>query len=413
MKVMQINCVYKYGSTGKIVYDLHTELIKNKIDSIVCYGRGKKICELNVHKVCTEWYSKLNNALSHITGIMYGGCILSTYRLIKIIKQEEPDIVHLQCINGYFVNIYKLVEWLKINNIATVLTLHAEFMFTGGCGYAIDCNQWKDNNGCGYLSCPRWRSETRSAFFDRTNVMWKNMRNCFAEFKNLTVVSVSPWLEERAKKSIIFKDKYNISILNGINTKIFHSYETLGLKNELGIKNKQVIFHVTAKFSQNKNHLKGGYYILELARKIKNENIVILVAGSYENIDNLPENIILLGSVTDQVKLAKYYSMADVTVLTSARETFSMVTSESLCCGTPLVGFFAGGPESIAIKEYSTFVKYGDTEALKNAVLKWIKQGKKKAIEEIAHIKYSKQSMADNYIKCYNKLLKNRGDAGE
>ena len=47
MKVLQVNCVYKKGSTGKIVYDIHTELKYRVIASIVCYGRGKKINEEN------------------------------------------------------------------------------------------------------------------------------------------------------------------------------------------------------------------------------------------------------------------------------------------------------------------------------------------------------------------------------
>ncbi len=34
-----------------------------------------------------------------------------------------------------------------------------------------------------------------------------------------------------------------------------------------------------------------------------------------------------------------------------------MVTAESLCCGTPVVGFTAGGPESIAIDAFSNFVE--------------------------------------------------------
>ena len=49
MKVMQINVVYKTGSTGKIVYELHSFLEKHNITSIVCYGRGNSIKEKNVY----------------------------------------------------------------------------------------------------------------------------------------------------------------------------------------------------------------------------------------------------------------------------------------------------------------------------------------------------------------------------
>ena len=74
MKILQINCVYGYGSTGKIVYDIHHGLQEGGIDSAVCYGRREKVNEPNVYKVCGEFYSKLNNAFSRVTGIMYGGC---------------------------------------------------------------------------------------------------------------------------------------------------------------------------------------------------------------------------------------------------------------------------------------------------------------------------------------------------
>ena len=47
MKVLLINCVYKNGSTGKIVYDIHNGLLEREFDSIVCYGRGEKHKENN------------------------------------------------------------------------------------------------------------------------------------------------------------------------------------------------------------------------------------------------------------------------------------------------------------------------------------------------------------------------------
>ncbi|MDF2522783.1 MAG: hypothetical protein K0R31_424, partial [Clostridiales bacterium] len=135
MKIIQINAVYPIGSTGKIVHDIHTHLLENGYESVVCYGRGKVLDEQYVYKIAPELIMKMQSLWSKITGYAYAGCYISTKNLINIIKSERPDIVHLHCINSYTVNIYKLLDFLKVNNIPTVLTLHAEFMHTAGCGY--------------------------------------------------------------------------------------------------------------------------------------------------------------------------------------------------------------------------------------------------------------------------------------
>ena len=132
MKVLQINSVYDFGSTGKITADIHRLLPQYGIESVVCYGRRDKSHEANVYQICNDFYSHIEHFRANVTGVMYGGCELSTYRLKKIIEKEKPDVVHLQCLNNYFVNIYKLVEWLKKKHIPTILTLHAEFKVTLG-----------------------------------------------------------------------------------------------------------------------------------------------------------------------------------------------------------------------------------------------------------------------------------------
>lgn len=395
--------MYKTGSTGKITADLHNALKKKGIESVVCYGRGPKINEPNVYKTCSEVYSKFNNLISRFTGIMYGGCFFSTKRLINIIKKEKPDIVHLQCINGYFVNIYRLVNWLKKNNIKTVLTLHAEFMFTANCGHSFDCEGWK--TGCG--KCPKFKSETKSLLFDRTAHSFKKMKKAFDGFnKNLIVTSVSPWLMERAKQSPILAGKQHTVVMNGLDTSVFYPREVGKLKLGLGIDDEKIIFHATPVFSDNPEHIKGGCYIIKLAEMLKGKNVKIIVAGSYPENLKVPDNILLLGKVSDQNRLAELYSVADITVIASKRETFSMVCAESLCCGTPVAGFKAGGPETISLPEYTEFADYGNIEMLYHIVLNQLKTEKHENIFEKASRVYSKEKMLDEYVGKYIQLLK-------
>lgn len=402
MKILQVNCVYKKGSTGKITYDIRSELLKQGIESVVCYGRGEKINEPHVYKTCGEVYSKINHLLSEFTGVMYSGCFFSTNKLIKIIKKEKPDVVHLQCINGYFVNIYRLVSWLKKHDIKTVLTLHAEFMYTANCGHALDCDKWQ--TGCGH--CPRLKQETKSFFIDGTHKSWMKMKKAFDGFNdNLIVTSVSPWLMERAKLSPILNDKKHEVVLNGVNTDVFHFYDTAELRSQMGLNGVKVIFHATPSFDDNIKSLKGGYYVLKLAEKMLDENVKFVVAGDHPDGLKVPPNVILLGKVSDQELLAKYYSMADVTLLTSKKETFSMVTAESLCCGTPVVGFKAGAPEQIAIPEYSSFVDFGDLESLHEEMKKFLAESFLKIdIALTSNCKYAKQTMTENYLKIYEEF---------
>ena len=394
MKIMQINCVYNTGSTGKIVHDIHNSLIEQGIESIVCYGRGKKVNEENVYKTSSELLAKFNNVKSRFTGIQYNGSFFATRKLIGIIKKTQPDVVHLHCINGFFVNIYKLVEYLKKNKIKTVLTLHAEFMHTGSCGHAYDCEKWK--TGCG--KCPQIAEATKSYFSDRTHECWKRMKSAFEGFDGLYITSVSPWLQSRAEQSPIMSQYKHSSILNAIDCNVFKLKDYTDLKAKIGIKDEKIILYVTSGF---KSTIKGAKYVFELAERLKNDNIKFIIIGNNDaGSVEMPSNVIDFGRTENQAKLAEFYSVADLSIITSKRETFSMPVAESLCCGTPIVG-----PESIAIPEYSEFVEYGDMDALEVAVRKWLNaEYDKEKISQKAIQKYNKKRITEEYIEIYNEV---------
>lgn len=407
MKILQINNVYDFGSTGRIVADIHRALQAKGWESSVYYGRRYKTADSGVHKISSEFYGKAQNGLYQITGVKYGGCRLSTDRLLAAVEREKPDIVHLHCLNGHFVNIYRLVEYLKIKRIPTVLTLHAEFMYTGGCSYSVDCDQWRDKNGCGSSPCPLYGKELKSKTGDKSAVMWKKMYEAFRGFDRLAVVSVSPWLMERARQSAILCDKRHLTVFNGLDTTVFcpRSEQALSaLRRDLGYKPEdKIVFHASPSFDADPENIKGGYYVLEAAKRLR--DVHFLVAGRYDPSVQVPVNVRLLGNLTDKDYLASLYSLADVTLLTSKRETFSMICAESLCCGTPVVGFKAGAPEMISLPDYSDFCEYGDTDKLTELIEKWLRSKPDGAISEKASERYNKDGMVCDYIDIYHNMI--------
>lgn len=396
MKIIQINCVYPSGSTGKIVRDLHNYLLDNGVDSKVIFGRGQR--GKNAKELVPLVYCKFQKLLSIISGVMYGGCFYSTTKLIHILKREQPDIVHLQCINGNFINIYRLIKWLKKNNIITILTLHAEFMYTGNCGHAFECNQY--NNGC--QKCLNYKNITKSLFFNRTEYSWNRMYKAFQGFRNLEIVSVSHWLMHRAQNSKILCGFNHCCIENGLDINTFNNrFDSKPIKD-----NVKIILHVTPYFSCDDNDLKGGKYIVELAKLINRKDIRIVVVGSYDTDIPPIDNIQFLGKVTDQNRMAELYSQASVTVITSKRETFSMVCAESLSCGTPVVGFYAGAPETICLSDFSLFCNYGDVNNLLNNIYNILDSNySKQHISLEAHKRYSAMKMGEKYMELYKNMM--------
>ena len=235
------------------------------------------------------------------------------------------------------------------------------------------------------------------------------MRECFADFPQLVVISVSPWVLDRSSKSPIMENVAQKLVMNGVNTNVFRIYNTDDIWNRYGIKlnGKRAILYVTACFFGDRPQ-KGSQYLLRLAERMTDENVLFVVAGNHVPDVKVPDNVVLLGRVSNQNDLAALYSAADLSLITSERETFSMPVAESLCCGTPIVGFCAGGPESIAMPEYSEFVEFGDVEALQNVILqKWLQfktPERSLQIEQAAAERYSREKMAEQYLRIYQKM---------
>lgn len=364
MKVLLIDVNCKNSSTGNIVYNLYRYVNSSGHEAAICYGRGKKIKEKNIFKFGLNAETYLHALLTRITG--FTGCFsfFSTRRLIYFIKKFQPDVVHIHELHAYFVNIKPLINFLKKNQIKTVMTLHCEFAYTGKCGHSVECEQWKTE--C--KNCPHLKEYVSTIWFDHTNYMFKQKKELFNDFKNLSLITPSKWLAKRVKESFL-KD-YSLSIVhNGINTTVFYPKNTEMLRKELKIDDEEKIVLSLAPHLMTKE--KGGIFVKEIASKLENEKIRFVMIG-IDGLERVYEkNVIMIGPIYDKNILADFYSLADIFLICSERENFPTTCIEAQCCGTPIYGFDTGGTVETCVDiDNSKFVKYHNCDELATLIAK-------------------------------------------
>lgn len=407
-KVLHINCACT-GSTGKIIGDIADYAADKGYETLLCApcvpGSNPNI---RYFRTSLPKEQGIYKRLNYFYGFQYGFAPLSTARIKKVIRKEKPDLIHVHCTNGFMVNVYALLRYIKKHCIPTVITNHAEFFYTGSCPHAYDCKKWL--TGCG--NCPQRFTATGGKLGDTSAAAWKKMKSTFSGLEKAVMVSVSPWVGDRASQSPLTTTLPQKVVINGVNTEVFALRDGAALRKKHGISNgTKIIFHPTANFSLSLEDRKGGRYVVELAKRFLGQDVLFVVAGKYTPGLEVPENMRLLGLVADQNILAEYYAMADITVVTGKRETFNMPVAESLCCGTPVAGFLAGGPESIAIARYSRFVEYATVDALQAQVCALLEQNfSKDEIAAEAKKVYAAEVMAKEYIEIYNRLLLKKGE---
>lgn len=398
MKVALVDVNYNFGSTGKIVANLVAGLTRNGHIPYALYGRGGAISDLsNVRKISSTIEVLIHAFATRVTGHTDGFSPLATSRLMAELDYFQPDVVHLHDIHGYFIDIAKLVTYLKRKKIPTVWTFHCEFMYTGRCGYAIECERWK----AGCYSCPDLSRYPKTWFFDFASKMFIEKQNIFSDFENLHLVAPSEWLANRMRQSLVGSKKIQV-ISNGLDTDIFCPRNAKSLKDELHLKNEYCVLSVGDNLMSSR---KGGHWVVDLARRFLGENVVFVMVGVDNLPSDIPRNIRMLSRVASQDKLAELYSLGDILLLPSEKETFSMVAAESLACGLPVVGFDCGAPKEIAPEGYGIFVPHGDLNALEELV-RSSKSGQtvfKSSLEcvEFAKEKYSHKAMVDGYQNIY------------
>lgn len=357
MKIALIDVNCDWSSTGKIVRGLSEQLMNRGHTVRVFYGRGPAGNNSEViEKISSPAEVLFHALLSRLSGIPDGFSPFATRSLIRSLDVFQPDVVHLHDIHGYFINVESICKYFQEKRLAVVWTFHCEIMYTGRCGYSLECDRWKF--GCG--NCPDLNRYPRSYFFDRSQQILDRKKSLFDSFERVHLTAPSHWLANRMRESIVKKLPISV-ISNGVDTSLFRPRQSdVPVSAPLLSRPLRVLSVGSDIFSERK----GGRFILELSERFENHEVEFIIVGAEAAVNCSSDNVKIFSPIKDQAELAELYRGADLFLLPSEKETFSMVCAEALASGLPVIGFESGAPSEVVPRGYGVFVRFGDINAL-------------------------------------------------
>lgn len=403
MKVVQINAVYLYSSTGRNTMEMHQSLRSRGIESFVFCTNFYKPDE-NIFLIGNKIDYKMHALWSRICGLQgYFSCF-STKLLIRQLDKISPDVVVLGNLHANYINIEILLTYLSKKNIATVNVLHDCWSFTGHCCYYTEDGCYKWMTECN--NCPILHKYNRSLFFDNSKKIFYKKKDLFGGISKLAVIGVSQWIANEGKRSPIFTNARIIKhIYNWINLDVFYPRETKTLREKLSLKiDDFVVLGVSQKWSE----YKGLGHFISVANKIN--RIKFLMVGEMPDGVQLPSNIISIPPTNSADELAEYYSLGDVFLNFSIQETFGKVTAEALACGTPIIINNATANPELCGDGCGFVIDNNNEDDIIEAIRTIQKKGKHTYIDKcisFARSNFEKEKGISSYVELFNQLCGN------
>lgn len=400
MKVVIINSVSGYGSTGRIVNDISETLDLQNYINYIFFGR--KDSDFKNSKKFGGFFNVPSHLLkSRLLGKHGFYSKFATRQLVRQLEKIKPDLIHLHNIHGYYLNVETLFDYLKTANIEVVWTLHDCWSFTGHCAYYdyVECSKWQ--MGC--YGCPQLGEYPKSLIFDRSKEAYKDKKRIFNSVDKLTFVTPSKWLKDELSKS--FLKSYPAKVINnGIDLDSFMPREG-SFRKDNNLEDKFIILGVASVWERRK----GLPYFFELSENLAVDEVIVLVGLDKNQIETLPKNMIGIERTSSLTELVELYSTADVFVNPTLEDNFPTTNIEALACGTPVVTFNTGGSSEIINQDTGLVVDKGDSVGLYNAISEIRENTKAKysqACINRAKEKYNKDEAFEQYVTLYKSLLK-------
>ncbi|MFP5107888.1 N-acetyl-alpha-D-glucosaminyl L-malate synthase BshA [Neobacillus sp. C211] len=229
--------------------------------------------------------------------------------------------------------------------------------------------------------------------------------------KSDVVTAVSKALVDQTYE-LINPDKQIETVYNFIDDRIYKKSDARALKSEFGIKeDEKVIIHVS-----NFRPVKRVQDVVKSFAKIAAvmpAKLLLVGDGPEMTIIcklvrefGLEDQVIFLGK---QESLEELYSISDLMLLLSEKESFGLVALEAMACGVPCVGTNVGGVPEVINHGMNGFIcEVGDIDDISNKSLAIL-------VDQDLHQQFSKQSVetaktkfkADQIVEQYEQIYFN------
>jgi glycosyltransferase involved in cell wall biosynthesis len=281
--------------------------------------------------------------------------------------------------------------------------------FTGGCHYSHDCEAYR--RSCG--ACPELLSHAQ---WDLSRWVARRKASAWKDL-NLTIVTPSSWLAERAAASSLFAG-YRIHVVPlGINTSVYRPIDQSVARHLLGLPTDKKLILFGA-LGADTNGRKGRDLLEAALLRVKNpelrSSLQLVVFGAAEGArpNELSAMTTYLGHLHDDLSLALAYSAADVMVVPSREDNFPLTALEALACGAPLVGFDAtGARDLIDHQETGYLARSFDVDDLLHGLV-WVLENdeRRQLLARQARRKveqrFTIERVANIYVDLYDEILR-------
>lgn len=301
-------------------------------------------------------------------------------------EYKEADVIHLHWVNQGMLSLKQLRQML-LSGKRIVWTMHDEWPFRGIRHYTEEGNAIEEKN-----------------ISDLEERLFKSKQEIY-QLGNIRFVGCSQWITDLAQEAMPNANVRHIN--NCIPHRIFHPQDRQDARKAFSLPQDQKLILFTCQKVTDKR--KGMAYLLE-ALKYLNEPKphLVVVGGNTEDLLNSnlgidPSNLHFIPYVNGEREMARLYSAVDCFVTPSLQDNLPNTIAEAMSCGTPCVGFNAGGiPEMISHMKNGYVAQYCDSKDLAHGIECALShpEWKEAAMHSAAH-DYSEDRVAKEYAKAY------------